>query len=265
MTTKRWQYLLSPFMNIQFIFLLATSYIACFVNGFLPTWLGGDVVKAFLVYKKVPKSLEIISSVLMDRIVGFTTISVVAVFSLPFIKENRDFKLGLSIFTVIIVIIFLGLWMVPTKLPLLKRFKKVRDCFLLYNRHSRLVWEVIGISLLNYFIYVITIYMLTQALWLNISFWYLFIYLPVILLITSLPLSPNAIGIREGAFIYFLSRQGNTPEQAFALSLLTFALGMFLSFAGGIIYFFFNPTNFTISQIKEGIKNDQYSGDFSHC
>jgi uncharacterized membrane protein YbhN (UPF0104 family) len=58
---------------------------------------------------------------------------------------------------------------------------------------------------------------------------------PVILLITHVPLTPGGIGQREAAFVHFLGLIHVEREAALATSLLFFAVTLTLSATGGLV------------------------------
>ena len=74
-----------------------------------------------------------------------------------------------------------------------------------------------------------------------------FLVVPIAAFASMLP-SINGLGVREGAFVYFL-RGIITPEKAFAISLLWLFQLFIVSFIGGFIYLF--KGRFKIKSIKE--------------
>lgn len=61
---------------------------------------------------------------------------------------------------------------------------------------------------------------------------------PLVTLLTLLPVSLNGLGLREGGFVFFLGQLGIPQAQALALSLLVFGLTLLFSLAGGVCLLF---------------------------
>jgi len=65
---------------------------------------------------------------------------------------------------------------------------------------------------------------------------YYFIYVPIIMAITIIPLSLAGIGIREGAFVFFFVPLGVPAAKALTLSLLLFVQMLIIALLGGILF-----------------------------
>ena len=63
-----------------------------------------------------------------------------------------------------------------------------------------------------------------------------FAFIPVILIVMLLPISVNAIGTSQVAFVAMFSRAGVAPADSFALSVLFLALGVIGTLPGGVLY-----------------------------
>ncbi|MCK4822914.1 flippase-like domain-containing protein, partial [bacterium] len=65
---------------------------------------------------------------------------------------------------------------------------------------------------------------------------YFFLFVPIISVLTMLPISLNGIGIREGAFVFFFTKVGISSAQALSMSILTYTIVLLASLIGGLIY-----------------------------
>ena len=63
-----------------------------------------------------------------------------------------------------------------------------------------------------------------------------FMALPIVNIMTMIPITFNGIGLREGAMVYFLGFKGIAPEPALALGLLFFSIQVTTSLVGGVAY-----------------------------
>ena len=69
------------------------SYIGYFFNNFMPTAVGGDIVKAYYAYKQTKKAAKSFISVFMDRFLGLFSFIFIAVFMLFISWKNIDIAL----------------------------------------------------------------------------------------------------------------------------------------------------------------------------
>ena len=70
----------------------------------------------------------------------------------------------------------------------------------------------------------------------HVGLGYYFVYVPVIFVISMLPISVAGIGVREGSFVYFFSQVGASKPEAFSLSLAVFLQAVGLALLGGALY-----------------------------
>jgi uncharacterized membrane protein YbhN (UPF0104 family) len=70
----------------------------------------------------------------------------------------------------------------------------------------------------------------------NIPFTALLLIVPIILCISSLPITPNGLGVRENLFVIMLAVIAVPSTSALSLSLLASAQGIFWSLIGGVVY-----------------------------
>jgi uncharacterized membrane protein YbhN (UPF0104 family) len=104
-----------------------------------------------------------------------------------------------------------------------------------FRRPGTLVF-VAGLSfLLQALVVVVTIFN-GVALQLDVPVVFYFILIPLIAVATMIPVSLNGLGIREGAFVFFLAQVGVPEEQALSLALLWLAILIASSAVGGLVW-----------------------------
>lgn len=97
-------------------------------------------------------------------------------------------------------------------------------------------WSYItGLAFVENLLGVLMVYLLARALNINIGLINIGWIRPVIIIITTLPISFSGIGFREGGFIILLGTYGVSGQRALALSFLVFATVLFLASIGGLI------------------------------
>lgn len=238
-------------LNLKFREVIYLNFIGLFFNNFLPTSVGGDLVKAYYATKKTTKKLESFSSVFFDRFFGFLSIGFLALFGILFLKgkiEDKSLLWGSILFLVVVFSFFIiffsktlakKLFSRFLDLPFLKDGSKLRrlyNAINAYKKHKMVIAQLIGISLAAQMISVFAIYIIIKSLSQDISLLYLFLIMPLVSIASMMP-SINGLGIREGAYVFFLS-EFISRESAFAVSILSFALIFITSLIGGVLYLF---------------------------
>lgn len=264
----RWQVILrSTGYLIPMRTLLSSYFAGMFLNTFLPGSFGGDVYRVYRVAQQSKNSEVAFVSVFLERFTGIAALLAIALLGLPpaFRLVGRwDIILLLMSCTGLLtggVLLMISpkllIWAEPllNKLHLrglIARFAKVQ--VLLKNfaqQRQALAWSM-GLSLLLQLVIVYYYYLVAQQLKIPISYWELLVFVPIVVVVTLVPLSLGGLGVREGLLAYLFSRVGLTVEQALLLSLTLAVLGWLLSLPGGMILLLDSAG---IQQIKRHKKN----------
>lgn len=227
------------------------NFIGNFFNNFLPTSIGGDLVKAYYATKKSERKLESFSAVFFDRFFGFLSIGLLAFLGIIFMNGRiKDPKLfwGCLIFSVVVLVVFVlffnkgvtkTIFSKILDLPAFQKGSKLRkfyNAFNAYKEHKLVVMKAVMISLLAQVIAVIALYYIIRSISQEISFFNLLLVTPLVSVASMMP-SINGLGVREGAFVIFLG-EFISRENAVAASILFLAMVLIMSFIGGILYLF---------------------------
>lgn len=97
-----------------------------------------------------------------------------------------------------------------------------------------LLFSILFASLINQIFYFMAIFILTRATGVDVHALNIIAILPVIILVSSLPISIGGWGVREGAFIYGLGMVGIDAEAAFLISVQIGILGTLSVMIAGI-------------------------------
>ena len=100
-------------IRLKFLEVVKLTFTGFFFNNFLPTAVGGDVVKGYYLYKNTGDKLNSFISIVMDRFIGFFTLFLMASVSLIFSHsyvQNKTlifFTVGiLLLLTIMLVVLF---------------------------------------------------------------------------------------------------------------------------------------------------------------
>jgi len=223
------------------------TFIGYFFNNFLPTAIGGDIAKAYYASKKTSNKVASYAAVLADRLLGLIATLLVALTGLLFIGKSVDNKF--IIWGVLVVFILVALMIffllkknnVPAGISSGGKgiFNKIKEKALklytavnLYRNSPGILVKGIILSLFLQSLAIMNIYLFVLSIGGNMPLFRLFLIIPLVWAVSMLP-SLNGLGVREGAFVYFLKGYMG-PEKAFAVSILWLGLIMIYSLIGGI-------------------------------
>ncbi|HQA04148.1 MAG TPA: lysylphosphatidylglycerol synthase transmembrane domain-containing protein [Thermodesulfovibrio thiophilus] len=237
-STLRWKIFISN-SELTTSKLFSIYLIGSFFNIALPGTVGGDIVKVFMIKEKTGVT-EALASVFIERYTGLAALLIIGfgffcLFYGEIPKQPLIWTVPLSFFAFIIGTAFL-LWISNFKF-----FKTFRDYILSFQRKQ--IIQALVYSLGVQIIVILSVYVIFIGLNLSISFFKVAIFLPIIILITMLPISISGTGVREWCFILFFS---NSLGQAnvVAVSILWFLSQVLASLVGGVEYLRLNkPLN----------------------
>jgi hypothetical protein len=238
----RWQRLLRALgISVPLSTLTASYFVGLFFNNFLPTSMGGDVVRIYDVarYSRQPSASA--ASVVAERALSALAQGLIALVGLALGYEVAKRFAGeiaaiFAVLCLVLVALLLGdHW--GRKISLLRgRVMEALGSISFCLRDKSLALWVVFVSLFFHAVIVLINYAIFLALGADVSLAYCFLVIPIILFITLLPVSINGLGIREWAYIYFFGRLGLSMAEAVAASLLFFILLILVSLIGGVIF-----------------------------
>ena len=227
-------YLLIPLASrASFWRLLAHYLFGLFWNNFLPSGLGGDVVRALALQADLGRTDVAISSVLMARLTGLWSIVLLATAAAVFHTARIGFRASLSFLLIaggaLIVTAGGTLFLLGEPVATLMRRLPARlgDWYASLRAYRSqparlllaLVWAL-AIQLCAVAVNACT----AQALNLAITPGQLLLSIPLVNLVIIVPISLGGFGVREGAYMYFLGLVGVAAVDAILLALVVYAL-----------------------------------------
>lgn len=250
----RWQVLLNyKKMGMPFRKTLLVYFIAMFFNNLLPTTVGGDIMRIF--YAPDNRRTDALAIILADRILGFIGLflfGILAVGYLYIFQKRTEFVSLMVIGLVILIIITFTLFServyalfapIMNKLRILKLGEKINNLHRTmtdFGTAREVITLCIILSIVIQLLLAISPYFVLKSMGnFQISILPFFIYLPIINIISMIPISFNALGVRENAYVLFFRRAGLTGEISMTVSLISFFLVFLWSLLGGIIFIFY--------------------------
>ena len=254
----RWRLLAEP-LGFQHALRRYAAYyfIGMYFNLFLPTSVGGDVVRAWYLDSKSGRRLPAFLSVFVDRFSGLLMLLALACAAALLCPVPLDRWVAASVWTTA-ACAFLGLLSLPILARFTAKFERMRRLVAgirLYLDRPRLILTTTGLSLIVQAANVILVWLVGRAIGAPVPGSYYWILVPMVTLLTLLP-SVNGIGIREGGVLLFLHPLGVDEPTALTLSFLWFAVFTAASLVGAGIYLFGN-----FSRPEEQSDDESFGGD----
>jgi glycosyltransferase 2 family protein len=252
-STWRWRLLLHAQGYAVSLRDLSSSYlVATFFNNFLPSNIGGDIVRVRDSSRVTGSTTTSLAVVAIDRIVGLGALYFLAVAayalggpSVRHLAGARAMLLGLGcVFGVMAYLFFMpgtsrrfmtfsGLASVEW---IREQFDVVQAAVQVYRERVAVVWIAFVASVALQAIAVWYYYAVAHALRIPLPLNACFLMVPLCTLIQMVPVSFNGWGIRESVYALYFSQIGLSRDSALAFSLVGAGLIVLLSLSGAVVW-----------------------------
>ena len=227
---KLWLLVRTTVPDASFLGVLHAYYVGLFFNNFLPTSVGGDVVKvAWLRRIGVPAGRGA-ACVVVERGIGLLVVmAITAAVGLgwPGLFERLDLRaarwpmaaLGLGAFMGLAAAY--ALWRGRLKAllksrqesPILGRLYRVISAFYVFRDRPAITMVALGLSVVFYALGAANIVIVARAVGVDLPLGLAVGIQPFVKIPEMLPVSPGALGVREGAMAWCLAGLGATAAQ----------------------------------------------------
>ena len=245
----RAQHLIFPFRTLVSSFLVAT-----FFNNFLPSNIGGDVIRIADTAPAARSKTLATTVVLLDRGIGLLGLVLMAAIGATVGPRFGDagalgagmlwagFALAVTVATVGILFpetltrlfhplrLLHAQWVdarLASLMATLQRFRKAPSA--LAGCFSGAV--VVQTVLVGFYLAI------AHSMRIPVGFGQLAVIVPITFIVQMLPVSMNGFGVREATFGFYFTRLGLPLESALLVSFVGAALIMLFSLSGGLVYF----------------------------
>ncbi len=243
----RWQRVLHALGTHQPLPRLFSHYLAGqFLSNFVPTTVGGDVLRVNRLRKDSSDGPLSFTSVVFERLSGWLVLPVITFIGfavnpgLTGLGPATQVPLFVGIATLlalVVVIVVLGNDWIGDSLAgrqgLLRFAEAIHLGLDRFREHPRAVGEVIVSAFVYQFVLLLAAGCAVEALEINeVGLTSLMAFLPAVLIIQVLPVGIGGLGVRETALVLFLSGIDVSSEQAVALGLAMYVLTLVSSLIG---------------------------------
>lgn len=226
-------------------------------NLIMPGALGGDFVRTALTMRMVKdRRIDNVIGIFIDRFLGLLSITIIGVAALFFVTGASDVRPLYSGFAILITM-FVAAILVGSNRWILRQAGELflhlggfgirlrialdtwRMAMSFFRRNS---WRLVGAFLLClpiHFLAFLSSYLVAVELGIDASFFDISAVVALVWVITAVPLTLFGAGVRELSMVYLFSLFTIGAEQAMALSVYTYVVGVAVG-AIGLAFFIFS-------------------------
>ncbi|WP_431065195.1 lysylphosphatidylglycerol synthase transmembrane domain-containing protein [Methylotuvimicrobium sp.] len=250
----RWTILLRA---VNQIFNVISAYRAYLTGTFyslaMPGVIGGDVARVWLCYREIDASVSLVTAtVLLERALGVLTLLILLNVGITFFPIVNS-GLGLGIAPFLAGAGLFGVFVLPSLLRRFARDEGRQDGYgnsRIIKAFSLLIKELVPIksvrvvhllvalllSVIFQLLDIAVTYSIAQALSIKLTASMLLVAMPIVYLVTVLPISPGGLGVREGALVFVLAQFGISAADAALLALTVFVNRAAVGILGGLLH-----------------------------
>jgi uncharacterized membrane protein YbhN (UPF0104 family) len=223
--------------------LLRMYFASLFVSNFLPSTVGGDLMRVSWLRHRSGIS-DAVASVVVERLTGWivlpfiTLVGLLANPELLHLGSSSRIAIVIALATLgaLVVIVGFATWGSPQpvvdSVGLSYIVRAARYGIIRFTTNPKGVLEVLSVSLAYQFAVVVTAFAVAAALGLGLSLTDMLAFVPAVAILQVVPLTIGGLGLREGAFVLFLHPLGVSTSQAVALGLLIYLVNVLVSLLG---------------------------------
>jgi len=224
------------------------TYIGYFFSSFLPTAVGGDVVKAFYVSQASGSAVSSYTTIFMDRFLGMCSLFTLVIAGLICSKNIPNF--GLNWLMPVILLVCAAMFafffnkrfanfstriftpLIPVKVA--EKIKKIYAAVHGFKKHKPRLFQCLLISMTGQAVAFTSAYVIALGLSATVPFKAILLAMPIASMASMIP-SIYGTGPREMSMVIILSPFAG-DDKALAIALLWLGLLLTSAFIGGIIH-----------------------------
>jgi len=235
--------------------LTASFFVATFFNNFLPSNIGGDVIRIADTARAAGSRTRAATVVLIDRGMGLLGLALIAAIGATLTERFRPIDLGpvspglLWLGFVVATLIAAPALLNPERFTQLLKPLRVLHAEWIDVRLARLTdalsrFKETPAALAACFAGAIVVQAILVAFYLAVArsmripvgFAELALVVPISFIVQMLPISMNGFGVREATFAFYFTRFGLALESGLLVSFVGAAVIMLFSLSGGAVY-----------------------------
>ena len=258
-------------IRIGYPAMLRIVFVSNFFSLAIPSSIGADALRIMLLKRENFCVTHSTSMVVMDKVLSVLAMLVFSLAGMLVVWSAIPDQRVLFFLIVVIAVTLLGILASLSKIPkfflrwLSERLQPLQDdqkgkwtkffkvlekllallsgihgSFVDFLKQPRTLVAVFTWNAVNQVFRILMVHFLFLALGYSVSLHMQFAFVPVIMLLTLLPITYFGLGIREGAFLFFFTQIGIPPSVCLSVSFLTYLL-IVASMIPGVLLFWVRP------------------------
>ena len=221
-----------------------------FFNNALPSTIGGDGVR---VWRATAKGLPLgasVNGVLLDRITGLTGLFILVVAGQPLLYARiGDAATRLGFAAILLAgLAGIALLILARRIPVRLVPAALRDGLHKLSEATRAAYlrpavalPVLGLSVVVHGLIVASVYVIAVGLGLDVGLFESLVLVPVVILLSTIPISIGGWGLREGLMVVALGLAGVPADAALGVSILFGLAQIAAGIPGGVLWLMAGP------------------------
>jgi len=216
-----------------------------FFMSFGPSTLGGDFVRGLYLAEGGRRRARAFNSVVFDRLNGLVILVSIGAAAFLIFPQYRTlapefalmFWITVAFGSALLVGWMLAPWLVRLLLPpdhKIRRFVEVDLGPFWTDR--RMLMAASTVSFFFHLVQIAAQWVVSRAVGIKVPLSYIGVFHPLVSAIASIPISFSGIGLREGGYLYFLTKFGIDQPSAVAYGVLWLLVIVANSLIGGLVF-----------------------------
>jgi glycosyltransferase 2 family protein len=250
LASLRWQRVLSTLeLKARIPKLLSTYLASLFISNFLPTTIGGDLLRVSRISSENGETPRTFASVVLERLTGWAVLPFITLAALvinPTLLHlpggDRPIRVALTVSLVTLgllagILAAAGHPNLGGRLAANAGWRRFTGAVHLgvdkFRRRPMAAAEVLLVGLGYQLAVISAAFMAGHSLGLSVGWTAFMAFMPVVAIVQVLPFPTiGGLGLREGALILFLAPLGVSQNQAIGLGLMVYAINLTVSLLG---------------------------------
>lgn len=233
---------------------IAFYYVGLFFNNFLLGYIAGDAFRIYDISKSGGKGTDAVSTVFLDRFIGFVVLTSLALIAgLVWLRHITSSTVLLTLSFILVswlLVIFIlfneklarklkhGLQLfLPEKI--LIKLKESYQSVNAFRHQKKLLLITVLTSIFIQGLRILVHYAAARATHANhIELYYFFVFIPIVALAVSFPISIGGFGVREQTAVnlFCLPGVGGIPKGVTAMEFMAYLIGVVSTLVGGVVF-----------------------------
>jgi len=215
-----------------------------FVGNFLPTTVGGDILRVSRMGSRINDHSSAFASVVIERLTGWVVLPLITLLTFAFNPALVSTKGGTAALAVALgTLMLLSVAVYLAEHPrfggrlrgetrVTASLAAVHQGLKLYRQVPGEMLRLLAVALAFQLCLVVAVVCIANAIDIRLGFAVWFAFVPMVFIAQVLPVAIGGIGVREAALVLFLDSSGVSSGQSVVLGLLMYAVTLAASLVG---------------------------------